>query len=176
MKKFSIALLTAIIAGCGGGGSSPTPTVTLASVAPTVPTPVVQQPACVNPHVDSSYPDSYKGTYNIPVVQDTLPSHIERSVGLKDYKPQLPTWWEAHKVTNGCKGDEYTKILYRETLDRLQALGAEHIELYVGSNGWTIDPKLNHWTVKPESLSHSYDLIGYVAQEAKKRNLKVNLV
>lgn len=175
MKKFSIALLAAVIAGCGGGGSSPTPTITVASVIP-APTVQAQQPACINPHVDNSYPDSYKGTYNIPVVQDTLPSYMERSVGLKDYKPQLPTWWEAYKVNNGCKGEEYTKILYRETLDRLQALGAEYIELYVGSNGWTIDPKLDYWIVKPESLSHSYELIGYVAQEAKKRNLKVNLV
>jgi hypothetical protein len=174
MKKLALLFLASVIAGCGGGsGPSTTPTVTIASnPAPAVATPK----PCINPHTDSSYPDSFKGKYNVPEVRDTLPINIERSVGLKDYRPQLSSWWEAYKVDNGCKGDEYVKVLYRDSLDRLQSLGVDYVELYIGSQGWTVDPNLNYWVIKPESLSHSYALIEYIAQEAKKRNIKINLI
>lgn len=173
MKKFSIALLAAIIAGCGGGGSSsPTPTVAVASVTPT---PVVQQPACVNPHTDNTYPDSFKGAYTIPTVSNTLPNSINRSVGLKDYTPISANHWTVFSTTsNACTGTDYTKILYKESLDRLQSLGVDHVWLYIGGS-WTVDPNLSYWVQKPENLSHSYQLMEYIVTEAKKRNIKVYL-
>ena len=140
MKKFSIALLAAIIAGCGGGGtSSPTPTVAVASVTPT---PVVQQPACVNPHTDNTYPDSFKGAYTIPTVSNTLPNSINRSVGLKDYTPISANHWTVFSTTsNACTGTDYTKILYKESLDRLQSLGVDHVWLYIGGS-WTVETNI----------------------------------
>jgi hypothetical protein len=171
MKKLYILLLTAIVAGCGGGGSTPT-----VSISSTTPTPQAVVASCINPHTDTSYPASFKGKYNIPVVQDTLPINVDRSMGFKDYKPTLSSWWEAYKVPNGCKGEEYVKKLYSDSLDKMQTLGIEHVELYIGSQGWTVDPALDYWIAKPESFSHSYELIEYIAQEAKKRNIKLNLV
>jgi len=173
MKKFSIALLAAIIAGCGGGGSnSPTPTVTVASVTPTV---QAQQPACVNPHKDNTYPDSFKGSYSVPTITNTLPNNVQRSVGFKDYIPTPATHWAVFATSNACTGEEYTKILYRESLDRLQSLGVDNVWLYIGGHGWTVDPNLSYWVQKPENLTYSYKLIEYVVAEAKKRNIKVYL-
>ena len=131
--------------------------------------------ACINPHLDSTYPDSFRGKYALPTTTGELAPAVERSVGLKDYNPQLPTWWAAYSVPNGCKGDAYRKILYRDSLDRLKALGSDYVELYIGGS-WTVDPSLSYWVQKPENLSHSYELIEYIASEARKRGLKTSLV
>lgn len=149
-------------------------------VVSAVSTPAMQESAtaiaCINPHLDRTYPDSFRGKYPLPTTNEALAPAVERSVGLKDYNPQLPTWWAAYDVPNGCKRDAYRKVLYRDSLDRLKALGSDYVELYIGGTGWTVEPGLPYWVQKPENLSHSYELIEYITSEARKRGLKTSLV
>jgi hypothetical protein len=170
MKRLSL-LLSLVLTACGGGGGN-TPTVSVQAVTPST---VTLKPECTNPHTDKTYPNEFTGKYNVPTVTDSLSSNVTRSVGLKDYKPTGNVTWSVFQTTNNpCKGDEYTKILYRDSLDKLQQLGVDNVWVYI-SGVWTVDPTLPYWLQKPENLGYSQELLTYLATEAKKRNIKLSL-
>lgn len=153
MKKF-ILILSLVLAGCGGGGSNNAPTAVTAIV-----------PTCVLKSYETNYPKDFSGANSTPTPTQKFDSNIIRSVGLKDYHPQ---------DNNNCSSNiEYTRLLYKKTLDRLQNLNVNVVEIYqygpiddYTSATWSISE--SNWQI-PKS-----ELIWFV-QEAHSRNIKVTL-
>jgi hypothetical protein len=151
------ALIVSILASCGGGGGVAT---TLNSNTQTAAS------TCVLKSYSSSYPDSYLGTRPIPVATQQFDATLNRMVGLKDYYPT--------DGANGCASvQEYSRLLYANTLDKLKALGVDTVEIYqygpvdnFNASTWAINE--SNWQI-PKS-----ELIWFV-QAAHNKNIKVTL-
>lgn len=164
MKKFLIAGLAAIIAGCGGGGSNTSaPTATISSTSNTTTN------SCTNPHT-STYPTEYNGIWPTPSVTQQLDKQILRSVGFKDYSPPV----NSRLYSTSCPGEQYAKLMYTITLDRLKELGVDTVWMY-NYGSWTVTDKNSVWTMDPNNMQISFSLMQFILQEAQKRNIKVYL-
>lgn len=141
-----VALLTSLLAGCGGGGSSATePTVSLvsASIAQpqnyTVPTNLnsVTYPSsytttsnlltsadpCNLEFSQLTYPKEWLGKFELPKVNNApLRKSIVRGVSLKDVMLHDNP---AFILDKGCVGN--IQLEFKKTIDRLKSLGAETI-------------------------------------------------
>lgn len=153
MKKF-ILILSIVLVGCGGGGTD-IPQVTTQT-----------QSNCTLKQYTTTVPQEYYGTQTIPTPNSKFDPSILRGIGLKDYYPN-------HTNTN-CAQYEYGRLLYKKSLDRLQALNVDYVEIYqygpvndFNASTWTVDK--SSWQI-PES-----ELIWFI-KEANNRNLKVNLI
>lgn len=160
MKKF-ILIFTLVLAGCGGGGGGSS-TVSNTQVTQ----PVLTKPACTLAVNSDTVPQSYYGTNPIPTPLSKFDNNILRGIGLKDYHPEF-------NMPN-CNRHEYAKLLYKKTLDRLQLLSVDYVEIYqygpvvdFNSKVWTVDKST--WQI-PES-----ELIWFI-KEANSRNIKVNII
>lgn len=152
MKKF-ILILSLVLAGCGGGGTSDTAQ-------------VVTQSGCTLKQYTTTVPQEYYGTQSIPTPNSKFDPSILRGIGLKDYYPN-------HTNIN-CAQYEYARLLYKKSLDRLQSLNVDYVEIYqygpvndFNATTWVVDKA--SWQI-PES-----ELIWFI-KEANSRNIKVNLI
>ena len=147
---FVILLLTA----CGGGGGG--------AGNPTVSSVV----SCILKTYSQSYPSNYDGYNLTPTPTQRFANNVMRSIGVKDYYPT---------DNNGCSTvAEHSRLLYKKTLDRLQADNIDTVEIYqygpvTNFNDVTWTTNENSWQI-PKT-----ELIWFV-QEAHSRNLKVTLV
>jgi hypothetical protein len=157
-KTSSLAIFFAFfLSACGGGNTGESST--SPSSQPIVST-------CVLKTYSSNFPNSYLGSLPIPVPTQQFENTLNRMVGLKDYYPT--------DGANGCSSaQEYSRLMYANTLDRLKALGTDTVEIYqygpvenFNASTWVINE--SNWQI-PKS-----ELIWFV-QAAHIRNLKVTL-
>lgn len=155
MKKF-ILILSLILAGCGGGGSSTVSTIQ----------PVPSKPVCSLDVNSNTVPQSYYGTNSIPTPLSKFDNSIQRGIGLKDYHPVF--------TIPNCTKDEYSRLLYQRTLDRLQLLNVDFVEVY--QYGPVVDFNAAIWTVDKSSWQIPESELIWFIKEANSRNIKVNIV
>ena len=158
MKKF-ILILSFVLAGCGGGGSSTTDTTQVAQ-------PVLTKPACTLAVNSSTVPQSYYGTNSIPTPLSKFDNNILRGIGLKDYHPEF-------NMPN-CNRHEYAKLLYQKTLDRLQLLSVDYVEIY--QYGPVVDFNASTWVVDKSTWQIPESELIWFIKEANSRNIKVNII
>lgn len=155
MKKF-ILILSLVLSGCGGGSSN-TP------VLETVITPVSK---CALKTYVSTAPPEYNGKYSIPNPSSKLDPSIIRGMSVKDYYPA--------DQSDNCAQYEYTRLLYKKTLDRLQSIGIDYVE--INQYGPVTDFNNSTWVVEqPARQIPESELIWFI-KEANSRNIKVNLI
>jgi hypothetical protein len=160
MKKL-ILTLSFVLAGCGGGGTTNTSgTIPVAVNVPSAPT-------CTLKAYDTNYPKEFLGTNVIPTPTQKFDSNIVRSIGLKDYYPFGDNNYCSSKI-------EYTRALYKKTLDKLQELNANVVEIY--QYGPIDDFKSATWTMNQANWQIPKSELVWFVQEAHSRNIKVTLV
>ena len=163
MNKLVVAGFVLALSACGGGGSDPTPTVSLASV----------NTSPCNLLTYDSPPKEYLGKYQIPTPAGKLESNIVRSVGLKDY------YFAQHPTPTGCKimwnekrqiDYYYSRLMYTATLDRLQKLGIDRMWIY--NYAPFSDFSNSNWTVNREDWQIPESELIWIIQETNKRGIK----
>lgn len=175
MNKYLVSLLALLLTACGGGGSDSKPTtvsvVTTQSVPPpSNPPPATQQTStCTNPH-KSDYPDIYRGPWPTPTPNTRFESNIVRGISFKDYHVGHSAWLNK----GSCTSDEYTKLMYTLTLDKIKSLNAD--QLWVYQYGPWVDGTKSVWTMDKSNYQIPEEVLTFIVTEARKRNLKVNLV
>lgn len=143
-------LLTAC--GCGGGGSSP--------VAP------LSAPLCILKDYSNSYPNNYLGNNLIPTATQNFDNSFMRGIGLKDYYPV---------DNNNCvSSTDYSRLLYKKTLDKLQLLNVDTVEIY--QYGPVTDFNASVWTTDETKWQIPKSELIWFINEAHNRNIKVTLV
>lgn len=163
MKKYSLLLALFLTACGGGGGSNPIP-----SPTSTITTPSQPVVTCTDPHT-TSYPQSYNGWRPIPVPTQTLPQSYSRGLSFKDY---YPGWVYDNSQGNikNCTKDEYVKLMYVQTLDRMKASGATMTWIYNFGN-WNSDGSV--WMIDKKDYHIPEPIVEFIVAEAKKRNIDV---
>ena len=155
MRTLISILLVSMLAACGGGGGgSGTAPVTMA-VAPT----------CTLKSYSATYPSNYAGANSIPTATQKFDNNVMRSIGLKDYYP----------ATNDCSSPaEAARLLYGKTLDRLQTLGVDVVEIY--QYGPVTNFNDSVWTTNESSWQIPKTELIWFVKEAHNRHIKVTLV
>jgi hypothetical protein len=166
MKKL-VLLSALILTACGGGGDNKTTVTSNVTTQSAPPPAVVQQSTCKNPH-NADYPDIYRGSWPTPTPANKFNPKVLRSVSLKDYYAGNGAW--RYKE---CKGDEYSKLMYTITLDRLKALGVEKTWIY--QFGPWMDGKKEVWTMDKKDYQIPEHMVEFFVVEAKKRGIDVYL-
>ena len=161
MKKF-ILILSLVLAGCGGGGSSTVSTTSTTQITQSAPL----KPTCALAVTSSTVPQSYYGTNSIPTPLSKFDNSIQRGIGLKDYHPVF-------NMPN-CTQNEYSRLLYQKTLDRLQLLNVDFVEVY--QYGPVVDFNATTWVVNKSSWQIPESELIWFIKEANSRNIKVNLI
>ena len=169
MKFLAVLLSSLLLVACGGGGSSST-TETTQSIPVTPSTPATPAaPTCTLTLSSTTAPQSYYGANSIPTPSSKFDPTILRGMGLKDYHPRMNS-----STASNCNQTEYSRLLYMATLDRLQALNIDYVEIYqygpvtdFNAPTWVVDKSV--WQI-PES-----EFIWFI-KEANRRNIKVNLI
>lgn len=158
MKKL-ILLLSFVLTACGGGGGG-------ASGSTTASAPTVTN-TCVLKTYNSQPPAEYSGAHSIPTASSKFDSTVLRGIGLKDYYPG--------NENNGCASNkEYARLLYLKTLDRLQALNIDVVEIY--QYGPVDDFNASTWTANKANWQIPESELVWFIKEANSRNLKVSLI
>jgi hypothetical protein len=157
MKKFILSLAI-VLSGCGGGGTDTVSTQT------TQPVPI--KSTCALAVNSSTVPQSYYGTNSIPAPLSKFDNSILRGIGLKDYHPgvNMP----------GCTQNEYSRLLYQKTLDRLQLLNVDIVEVY--QYGPVVDFNASTWVVDKSTWQIPENELIWFIKEANNRNIKVNII
>ena len=156
MRKFIlVSLLFLAACGGGGGGAGAVANNSVANVA-----------TCALRDTTTFVPNAYYGQYPIPTPTSNFDSAIVRSITIKDYYP----------VDNNinCGPYEYTRLLYSKTLDRLQTLGVDVVE--INNYGPVTDFNASKWVVEESVRQIPENELIWFIQEANKRNIKVNLI
>ncbi len=167
MKKYAI-VLSLLLAACGGGGdtSNPNPVVVFADATPT-PTPTTV--TCVNPH-NANYPSAYNGWRPIPSPRQTLPFSYTRGISFKDYYPGW-VYDNSRGSIKNCTKDEYVKLMYLESLDKMKENGVTMTWLY--NFGHWDDANAEKIVLSKQNYHIREDIVEYVVTEAKKRNINI---
>jgi hypothetical protein len=152
MKKF-ILILAVVLSGCGGGASDSSQAVSVKST-------------CALTVNSNTVPQSYYGANSIPAPLSKFDNSILRGIGLKDYHPvfNMP----------GCTQNEYSRLLYQKTLDRLQLLNVDFVEVY--QYGPVVDFNASTWVVDKSTWQIPESELIWFIKEANSRNLKVNII
>jgi hypothetical protein len=166
VKRYSI-VLALLLAGCGGGGeSTPTTTVTFNNAPAPTPTPTV---TCTNPH-NKDYPSAYDGWRPIPQARQTLPINYSRGISFKDYYPGW-VYDNARGSIPNCTKDEYVKLMYTESLDKMKENGVTMTWLY--NFGHWDDATAEKVVLSKQNYHIREDIVEFVVTEAKKRNINI---
>lgn len=163
MKKLLLTGLLLTISACGGGGGG---TSSLPAAQEFILQSAVNQPSCTLKNYSSDYPNSYLGTNIVPTSNQKFDLTYNRSIGLKDYYPR--------DGKNNCNTtEEYSRLMYRYTLDRLQKINADTIEIY--QYGPVDNFNASNWTINENNFQIPKTELSWLIQEAHNRNLKVTL-
>jgi hypothetical protein len=145
-----------MLAACGGGGGGGSGTAPVTMAATTT---------CTLKSYSATYPSNYAGSNSIPTATQKFDNNVMRSIGLKDYYP----------ATNDCSSPaEAARLLYSKTLDRLQTLGVDVVEIY--QYGPVTDFNDSVWTTNESSWQIPKTELIWFVKEAHNRNIKVTLV
>jgi hypothetical protein len=151
--RILISLVAVFLVACGGGGGSSTGGQSSVS-------------SCILKTYSSSYPNNYNGSNTIPTPTQRFANDVMRSIGVKDYYPQ---------DNNNCNTvAEHSRLLYKKTLDRLQANNVDTVEVY--QYGPITNFNDNTWTFNESSWQIPKNELIWFIQEAHSRNLKVTMV
>lgn len=161
-KLFLSGAVALLISGCGGGGGSTTPTAT--NTAPSTPV-TTQAVTCTNPHA-ADYPATFNGPWPTPTPTQKLDSNIVRSAAFKDYYAGM-----FGSLSSNCTSEEYTKLMYTLTLDRLKALNVQRAWIYNFAH-WT-DASHTNWTIARKNWEIPESTLVWILSEAKKRNIEI---
>jgi hypothetical protein len=156
MRTLISLLLVSLLSACGGGGGGgPSPALSVGA-APS---------NCTLKTYSATYPSSYSGSNSIPTPTQKFDNTVMRSIGLKDYYP----------VTNDCASPaDSARVSYSKTLDRLQTLGVDVVEIY--QYGPVTDFNDSVWTTNESSWQIPKSELIWFVKEAHSRNIKVTLV
>lgn len=158
MKKF-ILILSIVLSGCGGGGGTSTgDSSQAASVKST----------CTLAVNSNTVPQSYYGTNSIPTPLSKFDNTILRGIGLKDYHPRF------NLANTNCTQDEHSRLLYQKTLDRLQLLNVDFVEVY--QYGPVVDFNATTWVIDKSTWQIPESELIWFIKEANSRNIKVNII
>jgi len=132
--------------------------------------------SCVNPHSAEIY-ESYLGDYAVPMPQNSFSDDKVKAIGLKDYGVE----WiynnykgEGASWINDCTEDQYIKLMYRTTLNRLKDHGVNTVSIY--NFGYWQDAQANSWLLAPDTKHLDDWVIKYIVEEAEKLGLAVHYV
>jgi hypothetical protein len=174
-NKFYSIVVALLLAGCGGDDTtSPTlitiPDIISAPAPSTAPIPTTTV-LCTNPY-KAEYPSSFDGKFQVPTPAYTLPQNYQRGISFKDYSPNN------HLDKNGsrlggpnCDQEQFMKLMYTQTLDRLKSSGATMLWLYNYAPLKDVNASRLSFDEADYQLSNS--TIEFVVQEARKRNIDV---
>ena len=147
--------MVSILAACGGGGGGSGP----------APVTMVATTTCTLKSYSATYPSNYVGANSIPTATQKFDNSVMRSIGLKDYYP----------VIGDCSSPaETARLLYSKTLDRLQTLGVDVVEIY--QYGPVTNFNDSVWTTNESSWQIPKTELIWFVKEAHNRNIKVTLV
>lgn len=158
MKKF-ILILSIVLSGCGGGGGTGTGDSSQA---------VSVKSTCTLAVNSNTVPQSYYGTNSIPTPLSKFDNTILRGIGLKDYHPRF------NLANTNCTQDEHSRLLYQKTLDRLQLLNVDFVEVY--QYGPVVDFNATTWVVDKSTWQIPESELIWFIKEANSRNIKVNII
>ena len=158
MKKF-ILILSIVLSGCGGGGGASTGDSSQA---------VSVKSTCTLAVNSNTVPQSYYGTNSIPTPLSKFDNTILRGIGLKDYHPRLSV------ANTNCTQDEHSRLIYQRTLDRLQLLNVDFVEVY--QYGPVVDFNATTWVVDKSTWQIPESELIWFIKEANSRNIKVNII
>lgn len=158
MKKF-ILILSIVLSGCGGGGGTSTGDSSQA---------VSVKSTCTLAVNSNTVPQSYYGTNSIPTPLSKFDNTILRGIGLKDYHPRF------NLANTNCTQDEHSRLLYQKTLDRLQLLNVDFVEVY--QYGPVVDFNATTWVVDKSTWQIPESELIWFIKEANSRNIKVNII
>ena len=148
--RILILLVILFLTACGGGGGGGSGSVI----------------TCTLKAYSTNYPSNYNGNNLIPTPTQRFANDIMRSIGVKDYYPQ---------DNNNCATvAEHSRLLYKKTLDRLQANNVDTVEIY--QYGPITNFNDNTWTFNESSWQIPKSELIWFIQEAHSRNLKVTMV
>lgn len=148
-----------ILVACGGGGGPDN----LSQKNP--------DPCTITPkkYGDVTIPNTYQGIFEIPQATGKLPSHVTRSMDLKD----LDAWW-SKAASSGCNDKEaYIRNVYVEDLNRMSQLGVQQIWIF--NYGPWDDFSKSIWSIAPSDYAIPQNVVDFIVQEASKRGIKVLL-
>ena len=152
--RILISLVALFLVACGGGAGSSN-TVTQPAVA-----------SCILKTYPTSYPNNYNGSNTIPTPTQRFANNVMRSIGVKDYYPT---------DNNNCSTvAEHSRLLYKKTLDRLQANNVDTVEIYQYGPVTNFNNAI--WTSNENSWQIPKNELIWFIQEAHGRNIKVTLV
>lgn len=157
--RILILLSVLLLSACGGGGGG-------GATTGAVNTSVYVDP-CILTKSTPTIPETYKGIFEIPSTNNKLPATINRSVGFKDYHPQMP-------YNIGCNNKEsYIRSIYSNSFDKLKELGTDTVWVYNYAR-WEDMTKVV-WTIDKNTYQIPENELTIIVEEAKKRNIKVFL-
>jgi hypothetical protein len=172
VNKFYVSFLALLLTACGGSGSETSTTVSVAttqSVPPPSNPPSTQVSTCTNPY-KSDYPDVYRGPWPIPTPNNKFDTSFIRGVSFKDYYVGNQAW----RDKGTCTSDEYTKLMYTLTLDKMKSMNADQAWIY--QYGPWADGTKSIWTMDKDNYQIPETMLTWIVNEARKRNIKINLV
>ena len=158
MKKF-ILILSIVLSGCGGGGGTSTGDSSQA---------VSVKSTCTLAVNSNTVPQSYYGTNSIYTPLSKFDNTILRCIGLKDYHPRFSV------ANTNCTQDEHSRLIYQKTLDRLQLLNVDFVEVY--QYGPVVDFNATTWVVDKSTWQIPESELIWFIKEANSRNIKVNII
>ena len=151
---------------CGAASSSATVQVNTADA----------EGSCVNPHNAEIY-ESYLGIYEIPMPQNSFGDDHVKGVGFKDYGVE---WIYNNYKSAGaswisvCTLDQYTKLMYRMTLNRLKQHGVTTASIY-NFGSWQ-DHQADFWKIDHNTKHIADSSIKYIVSEAEKLGIDIHYV
>jgi hypothetical protein len=173
LNKFYPIAIALLLAACGGGDSSPSPSIITVPNSAPAPTPSpIPASSCVNPH-NATYPSSYEGRFDIPKPKYMLSVNYDRGISFKDYSPGWIYNNPSMRIPN-CSKEEYIKLMYVQSLDRLKSNGATMTWLY--NYGPWDDANASQLTVDESNYHIPVNIVEFIVQEAAKRNIEVYYV
>ena len=158
-----------LLSGCGGEDASPKP-VALATASP-IPAPTPTPVACTNPF-NASYPSSYDGKFQVPTPTHTLPQGYQRGISFKDYSPNNHIDKNGNRLGGpNCDQEQFVKLMYTQTLDRLKNSGATMLWIY--NYAPLKDANADRLSFDESDYQISNSIIEFIVRESKKRNIDV---
>ena len=127
---------------------------------------------CIRDRYKADYPTAYYGKFQIPTPTYTLPQSYQRGISFKDYSPNNHIDKNGNRLGGpNCDQEQFVKLMYTQTLDRLKNSGATMLWLY--NYAPLKDANADRLSFDEADYQLSNSTIEFVVQEARKRNIDV---